>query len=178
MKHGHRREAHEILKRMDLADREWLFAHMLRMPSIYADARGRITAEMLSQPDEQHLQVLWAAMTNASGPQKLLNFKYAVVRSNTLQILEKIDPDVADVVKPILLDSPRDNRTSDRCGLLWEAFHELKVGGDDGHLVNETGLELLRRFLNERLVSDEVIRQIDIRTHGDTYKYPVGAIVL
>lgn len=173
-----KRDAPKAVRRMDLDSRERLFTHLLRVPAVYSYARDKITTSLLSQIDEVHLQVLWAALTAISGRgSDHAGFRYSAVVNAVGDVLDQIDVDKAEWARPLLLDDPRYVHAGGRLGLIYRAFKRVSVSGDLVDVDVDTGLTLLRRFLSERLVADEVIRQLDLRTFGDVSQYVPTSLV-
>jgi hypothetical protein len=141
-----------------------LFMHLVRIPALLADARRVLPADLFHSAGEFHLKVLWQVLRQMTSAEDTdFAISYEGVRTRVYEALLLHGPP-----RETLLDlvADREDVGSDGPpGLIYEAFHERQVGM---HLTHDAGARLLRQLYAERVVHDEVLRNLRARDRLST----------
>jgi hypothetical protein len=144
--------------RMSLLELEELLVHIIRMPIVYMEARRFIASSDWNPHSERHYRILLDCLF-ALGDTKLYTIgaiPYVAIDTEVRRIMED-DPLLRDT--PYLVNEivGRPTDADPYNGILYYAYK----GVNENDLSAQYGLTMLKKFLKERKVLDEVRRILD-----------------
>ena len=146
---------------MGEADLLCLFIHLLRSPPVFQEARGMLRVELFDRVREPHWAVLLAAMLDLDA--QFGQWTYESL-AHAISVRQRQDPSAMPVPNWEML------MRADEQGVVFSTFC---VRMED--IMPDYGRELVRQFLNERLVAQPLARHL--RSSGDAHVREFAALV-
>lgn len=133
----------DILGRMTPRLKESMLIRLLRQPELFAEAKTLLLPEHFVEGDEIRLGVLWRAMLDVSS--RYGRLEYETLADTVDAMANDMSPPLSEIeIADLLCDDP------DEPGIV---YHSLFVA-DPAEMQLDHGRQLVRRFLEERLIAD------------------------